>query len=93
MKIFTNFDHFARSFRDELAPPAILRDREEFGVPDLVVVCPPFDPTLARSRGILRAMREIVSVREPGRGFGEVVAEFEAFLRELGRGRGRGQRQ
>ena len=54
---------------------------------------PPFNPTLARSRGILRAVREIVSVRGPGRGFTEIVGEFESFLRELGRGRGRDQRQ
>ncbi|CAL1672830.1 unnamed protein product [Lasius platythorax] len=88
------FKYFARSFRDELASLAILRDREELGVPDLVVACPPFNPTLARSQGILQAVvREIVSVRGSGRRFGEVVAEFEAFLCELGHGRGRGQRQ
>ncbi|CAL1672918.1 unnamed protein product [Lasius platythorax] len=88
-----DFDHFARSFRDELVPSAILRERAELGVPDLVVTRPPFNPTLARSRGILRAVREVVSVRGPGRGFAEIVGEFEAFLRELGRGRGRDQRQ
>ncbi|CAL1672486.1 unnamed protein product [Lasius platythorax] len=88
-----NTNHFARSFRDELVPLAVLRERAELGVPDLVVARPPFNPTLARSRGILRAVREIVSVRGPGRGFTEIVGEFESFLRELGRGRGRDQRQ
>jgi hypothetical protein len=111
-----NSDHFARTFRDELVPPAILREREELGIPDLVIDRPPFIPAFIRGRGILEAAREVAQARRPDRGprdgwlersiaiprtpgrgrgrpFAEIEAEYQAFLRGLGRGHGRGQRQ
>lgn len=49
-------DHFARSFRDELAPQTLLREIEELGIPHLVVDrSPVFAPCWVRGRSVFPA--------------------------------------